>query len=89
MLVDGEGGEGEGFDPVSGTYRYKDRGWKRYWRGYMKRPWFNTWNVVYFLGSLATTALGMYSSIDALMLAFSSHGDGGVATSFGCASPVG
>lgn len=75
----------ERFDPVSGSYNYVDTGVKRWVRGYMKRPFFNTWNIIYMLGSLATTALGMYSSIQGLISAFSGSS---AATSFGCATPV-
>lgn len=75
----------ERFDPATGRYNYIDGGWKRWARGYMARPWFNTWNLVYLLGGLATTALGMYSSIDSMIHAFQG---GSKATSFGCASPV-
>jgi hypothetical protein len=76
---------GERFDPISRTYNFADGGWKRWKRGYMKRPWVNSWNVVYFLGALCTTALGMYSAIEGLIAAF---GGKSVATSFGCATPV-
>ncbi|KAM7187541.1 Transmembrane amino acid transporter domain containing protein [Rhypophila sp. PSN 637] len=77
--------EQERFDPSTGTYNYVDGGWKRFARGYMAKPWFNTWNVIYLLGGLATTALGMYSSIESILQAFAG---GSKATSFGCASPV-
>lgn len=75
----------ERFDPSTGKYNYADGGVKRFIRGYMAKPWFNTWNLVYLLGGLATTALGMYSSIDSMIHAFQG---GSKATSFGCASPV-
>ncbi|KAH8900608.1 transmembrane amino acid transporter [Thozetella sp. PMI_491] len=77
--------EEERFDPVAKTYNYVDSGIKRHIRGYMKKPFFNTWNIIYLLGGLATTALGMYSSIEGLIGAFSGKS---VATSFGCAAPV-
>ena len=75
----------ERFDPTSGTCNYVDTGMKRWVRGYMKRPFFNTWNFLYMLGALATTALGMYSSIEGLISAFSGTS---AATSFGCTAPV-
>ncbi|OLN88986.1 N amino acid transport system protein 6 [Colletotrichum chlorophyti] len=75
----------ERFDPVTGTYGYVDSGFRRYWRGFLKRPTFNGWNIVYMLGGLVTTALGMYSSIEGLIEAFNGKSQ---ATSFGCASPV-
>ena len=77
--------EEEKFDPATGTYNYIDTGIKRFMRGYMKRPVMNTCNIVYLLGGLATTGLGMYTSIEGLIAAF---GGKSVATSFGCASPV-
>jgi hypothetical protein len=77
--------EGERFDPATGSTNYVDTGAKRWVRGFMKRPVFNTWNFIYVLGSLATTALGMYSSIEGLISAFSGTS---AATSFGCSPPV-
>lgn len=75
----------EHFDPATRTFNYVDRGVGRWTRGFMKRPFFNTWNFIYFLGSVVTTALGMYSSIEGLISAFSGTS---AATSFGCTPPV-
>jgi hypothetical protein len=75
----------ERFDPTTRSVNYVDSGLKRFVRGYMKKPFFNTWNVIYLLGGLATTALGMYSSIEGLIGAFSGKS---AATSFGCGTPV-
>jgi hypothetical protein len=75
----------ERFDPLTGRYNYVDGGVKRLIRGYMRRPLFNTWNVLYLLGGLVTTGLGVYSSVEGLISAFEGKS---VATSFGCASPV-
>lgn len=77
--------EQETFDPTTGRYAYIDSGFQRYRRGFMKRPLFNAWNIVYMLGGLVTTALGMYSSIEGLIAAFNGKSQ---ATSFGCGSPV-
>lgn len=77
--------EQETFDPATGRYAYVDGGFQRYRRGFMKRPLFNAWNIVYMLGGLVTTALGMYSSIEGLIAAFNGKSQ---ATSFGCGSPV-
>ncbi|KAL3427796.1 transmembrane amino acid transporter family protein [Phlyctema vagabunda] len=75
----------ERFDPATRTTNYVDRGLARYVRGFKKHWLLNTFNFLYFLGSLTTAALGIYSSCLGLMSAF----DGGsVATSFGCASPA-
>lgn len=75
----------ERFDPISRTYNHVDHGIKRYMRGFMKKPLFNTWNAIYFLGALVTTTLGVYSSVIGLIGAFAGKS---VATSFGCATPV-
>ncbi|TDZ48261.1 N amino acid transport system protein [Colletotrichum trifolii] len=77
--------EEESFDPATGVYGYVDGGFRRYWRGFMKRPVLNCWNLFYMLGGMVTTALGMYSSIVGLVDAFNGKSQ---ATSFGCASPV-
>lgn len=74
----------EAFDEASRTYNRIDHGWRRVARGFMKRPIFHTWNLVYLLGTLAACGLGCYSSIIQLIGAFES----GVATSFSCSSPV-
>ena len=77
--------EGERFDPATRSFHRTDTGVRRWVRGYMRRPLFNTWNLLYFFGGLATTALGVYSSVEQLMHAF----DGvSAATSFGCEPPV-
>ncbi|KAF5505140.1 N amino acid transport system protein [Colletotrichum siamense] len=75
----------ERFDPATGIYHYVDGGFWRYWRGFMRKPLFNSWNIFYMLGGMVTTALGMYSSIEGLIEAFNGKSQ---ATSFGCASPV-
>ncbi|KAF9877246.1 transmembrane amino acid transporter [Colletotrichum karsti] len=77
--------EEERFDPATGVYSYADGGFWRYWRGFMKKPFFNSWNIFYMLGGVVTTVLGMYSSIEGLIEAFNGKSQ---ATSFGCASPV-
>jgi hypothetical protein len=75
----------ERFNPTTRTYNYVDSGFRRWARGYMKRPLFNTWNIIYLLGGLVTTALGLYSSVEGLIGAFSGKS---AATSFGCTPPV-
>ena len=75
----------ESFDPATRRYEYVDTGFTRFKRGFMKRPLFNAFNVFYMLGGLATTGLGVYSSIEGLIDAFSGKS---VASSFGCKSPV-
>lgn len=75
----------EQFDPSTGTYSRIDTGIRRLARGYMVKWHLNTFNLIYFLGALCTTALGIYSSVLGLISAFSGTS---VATSFGCATPV-
>jgi hypothetical protein len=77
--------EQEKFDPHTRTYNYVDVGFPRWRRGFMKRPLFNSFNLFYMLGGLTTTGLGVYSSIEGLIAAFSGNS---VASSFGCTSPV-
>ncbi|KAI2465360.1 transmembrane amino acid transporter protein-domain-containing protein [Annulohypoxylon bovei var. microspora] len=74
----------ERFDPATQTYNYVDHGWKRWRRGFMKKPFFNSFNIFYFLGALVTCALGCYSSIESLRQAFNSN----IATSLSCTPPL-
>ncbi|KAI9648666.1 hypothetical protein NHQ30_003304 [Ciborinia camelliae] len=75
----------ESFDAQTGTYNYIDTGVKRWIRGFKVNWMYNIFNFIYFLGALATAALGIYSSCLGLISAFNGSS---TATSFGCASPV-
>ena len=81
---------GEGFDPVTGQLTRHDRGMKRWIRGFFAggftsyKLYMNIFNVIFFLGSLATAALGAYSAIEALIAAFSVPS----ITAFTCTSPL-
>jgi hypothetical protein len=77
--------EGDGFDPASGQVIRQDSGMSRWIRGYNTRFTFNTWNVIYALGSLATAVLGVYSAIVQIIGAYAT----GNSTSFSCESPFG
>lgn len=79
-MIEGE----ERFDPATGTYNYVDHGLKRWRRGFMRKPFFNAFNIFYFLGALVTCALGCYSSIESLRQAFQSN----IATSLSCTPPL-
>ncbi|KAI8962803.1 transmembrane amino acid transporter protein-domain-containing protein [Daldinia sp. FL1419] len=79
-MIEGE----EQFNLGTGTYNYVDQGWKRWRRGFMRKPFFNSFNVFYFLGALITCALGCYSSIESLRQAFQSN----IATSLSCTPPL-
>ncbi|KAI1490515.1 transmembrane amino acid transporter protein-domain-containing protein [Biscogniauxia mediterranea] len=59
-------------------------GWRKYYHAFMKRPFFNSFNVVYFLGGLVICALGCYAAITQLIIGFRSN----ITTSFTCKSPV-
>jgi hypothetical protein len=75
----------EVFDPSTGEVRRVDSGFKRIVRGYMKRPFRNTFDSLYFVASLATAGLGMYAAIIGMRDAFGSS----ALSSFSCQSPTG
>ena len=75
---------GEGFDPASGHTIRQDLGLVRWKRGFAKNMVFNCWNVFFFLGSLTTAVLGLYSSIKGMKDAYAK----GSSTGFSCHSPV-
>lgn len=75
---------GEGFDPATGQTIRHDRGMSRYIRGYKRNILWNTFHVVFFLGSATTAVLGIYSAIKGMIDSYAS----GATTSFGCDSPV-
>ena len=92
--------DGEGFDPTTGQVIRHDSGIKRYVRGFFseekqgdrggRRSWgkaqvlINCWNVIYFLGSVCTMALGMYAAIEQLIEAYATP----EVNAFGCHSPL-
>ncbi|KAF8488736.1 transmembrane amino acid transporter protein-domain-containing protein [Gautieria morchelliformis] len=59
--------------------------WSRWQRGFAKRWWLNTFNILLFLAALATAGLGAFSSIQGIITTFATNGS---ATSFGCGAPV-
>lgn len=75
----------ENFDPVTGNVHIVDSGFKRWSRGFWKKPIMHTWNFLYMLGAIATTVLGVYSSVVQLIDAFNG---GSAASSFGCDAAV-
>ena len=75
---------GEGFDPATGHTVRLDGGVKRWMRGYKDGWMLNTFHVFFFLGSLVTAVLGIYSSILGMIESYASD----ATTSFGCNSPV-
>jgi hypothetical protein len=74
---------GEGFDPATGIVTRHDGGLKRWIRGFF-RSWLNIWYLVFFLGSAVTAALGAYSAIESLIIAFENP----QITAFTCMSPL-
>ncbi|ODA79024.1 hypothetical protein RJ55_04614 [Drechmeria coniospora] len=75
----------ERFDPSTRQYNYVDTGFARWKRAFMMKPWFNLFNLFYMLGSVVTTVLGVYSSVEGLIAAFDGKSS---STSFGCTPPV-
>ena len=75
---------GEGFDPTTGRTTHHDSGFARYRRGYMKKLLFNTFNLIFFLGSCVTAILGVYSAAKGMKDAYAA----GAPPSFSCRSPV-
>ncbi|KAL9135490.1 MAG: hypothetical protein Q9175_003329 [Cornicularia normoerica] len=77
--------DGEGFDPVTGQVSLQDRGVKRLMRGFMAGDWYlNVWNVIYFLGALATAGLGIWAAVENLILIYAQP----QLNAFGCHSPL-
>lgn len=75
----------EGFDPATGNVVRHDTGIKRIIRGFRAGRWYvNIWNVIYFLGSLATAGLGIWAAVENLILVYSVP----ELNAFGCHSPL-
>lgn len=76
---------GEGFDPVTGQVSLQDTGVKRMMRGFMAGNWYlNVWNVIYFLGSLATAGLGIWAAVENLILIYAEP----QVNAYSCHSPL-
>lgn len=75
------------FDPVTNTANRIDtwRDWSRWKRGLMRQWYFKLFNLLLFLGGLATSGIGIYSSVTAIVAGFQQRG---AATSFGCTAPI-
>ncbi|KAJ5553154.1 hypothetical protein N7494_002532 [Penicillium frequentans] len=78
---------GEGFNARTRVTTRYDRGWKRWARGYMKTWQLNIPSTLYFLGGLTLSGMGCWAAIESLIVFFS--GQSSIATSWGCAVPVG
>lgn len=76
---------GEGFNPATGRTTRLDSGFQRWKRGFRKRWAFNSWNLIFSLGSLVTAVLGIYSAIKGIKDAYVA----GAPRSFSCKNPIG
>ncbi|KAL8990952.1 MAG: hypothetical protein Q9177_000508 [Variospora cf. flavescens] len=77
--------EGEGFEVSTGRTIRHDRGMARWMRGLRKNAALNAFNLFFFLGSLATAVLGIYSAVVGLINAYAETAVSG----FSCTNPVG
>ena len=77
----------EDYNPETGEVRRVDSGTKRWIRGFRKKMFLNTLDLVYFLGALATAALGIYASVTAMNATFTDPETS--ISSFSCKSPTG
>ena len=75
----------ERLDPTTGEIQRTDSGMKRWIRGYMKKPIWNTFDVLFGLASLATGGLGLWASVLSMEAQFKASG----ITPFTCKNPAG
>ena len=76
---------GEGFDPATGNIVLHDTGIRRMSRGFMAGNWYlNVWNIIYFLGALATAGLGIWAAVENLIVVYAIP----ELNAFGCKSPL-
>jgi len=75
----------ETFDPRTGETNRVDHGWRRWVRGYKKKLAWNTFDVLYSIGALATAGFGLWASGTGMRATFKA----GHITPFTCANPAG
>ncbi|KAL8773485.1 MAG: hypothetical protein Q9209_001589 [Squamulea sp. 1 TL-2023] len=75
----------EGYDPSTGQTIRRDSGMARWKRGLQKNLALNAFNLFFFLGSLATAVLGIYSAVIGLKKAYAETAVSG----FSCTNPIG
>ncbi|KAJ4351711.1 uncharacterized protein N0V89_007054 [Didymosphaeria variabile] len=75
----------ETFDAPTGELRRVDSGMKRWVRGYMKKPIWNTFDVLFGLAALSTAGLGVWAAAINMKAQFESSG----ITPFTCTNPAG
>ncbi|KAF1957239.1 hypothetical protein CC80DRAFT_40790 [Byssothecium circinans] len=73
------------FDPATGQTQRADAGVKRWVRGYMKKPLWNTFDLLYGLAALATAGLGIWASSTSMKEQFKTS----KVTAFTCKNPAG
>ena len=73
------------FDPRNGKAVLKDHGWKRWMRGYKKKWYINTFDMIYSLASLATAGLGIWAAVLGMKTDFAET----PITPFTCKNPAG
>jgi len=76
---------GEGYDPVTGVTTRHDSGVKRWIRGFKARWYLALPATLYALAGLATSGMGTWAAIEALIAAFGPGGS--VVTSWTCTNP--
>ncbi|KAL8696837.1 MAG: hypothetical protein Q9201_007452 [Fulgogasparrea decipioides] len=77
--------DGEGFNPTTGQTIRRDSGMSRWMRGLRKNAVLNAFNAFFFLGSLTTAVLGVYSAVVGLISAYRETAVSG----FSCKNPIG
>ena len=75
----------EGFDPVTGVTTRHDHGLQRYIRGFKKSWYISLPSILYTLAGLATSGMGTWAAIEALISAFAPGGS--ILTSWTCVNP--
>ncbi|KAL8784121.1 MAG: hypothetical protein Q9213_004180 [Squamulea squamosa] len=75
----------EGYDPSTGQTIRHDSGMSRWIRGLRKHTALNAFNLFFFLGSLTTAVLGIYSAVIGLKKAYAETAVSG----FSCTNPIG
>jgi hypothetical protein len=75
----------ETFDAATGEVQRVDVGMKRWVRGYMKKPIWNTFDVLFGLAALSTAGLGIWAAAINMKAQFATSG----VTPFTCKNPAG
>ncbi|KAE9364781.1 hypothetical protein N431DRAFT_355013 [Stipitochalara longipes BDJ] len=76
---------GEGFDSATGVTTRHDQGVKRWIRGFKKSWYISLPAILYTLAGLATSGMGTWAAVEALIAAFGPGGS--VVTSWTCTNP--